>query len=133
MRKGRCEMSRGRVTGGRRRALIGVASGVSVLVLWLGAGAFASTLKFVVPGPTGTAAGQNYHYWLKRAWEFYFNSPAPGPTPCQTVTVNGKSVAVLPNIGNGRSTCSEPRGRPIYINELSTQCSTLPGHLPNSG
>ena len=102
-------------------------AGTGLLVLMLCAGAFASTLNDVV-APTGSVAGRPYPYWLKRTWEFYFSSPAPGPSPCQTVTVHGRSVVVVEDIGGGRSTCTVPAGQAIYVNELSTECSNIPGH-----
>jgi hypothetical protein len=113
---------RGRVVR-RRRVAVGLACGVSVLVLSMTAGAFASTLNDVVQ-PTGSVAGRAYPYWLKRAWRFYFSSPAP----CQTATVNGQTVTLVENTAGGRSSCPAPAGKPIYVNGFSTECSTIPGH-----
>jgi len=120
----------GHVTGRqsrRRRRFFGLLFGVSVLVLSMGAGAFASTLSDVVPS-SGSVAGRAYPFWLQRAWQFYFEAPAPGPKPCETATVNGQTVTLVEDIGGGNSTCHVPAGHPIYINELSTECSNIPGH-----
>ncbi len=95
---------------------------VAVLVLSMGAGAYASTLNQVVPS-TGGVAGQDYAYWLQRDWEFYFASPSD----CQSATVGGQTVYLAESIGGGTSTCHMPANRPIFVNSLSTECSTIPG------
>jgi hypothetical protein len=105
-----------------RRRVVGVALGVSLLVLSIGAGAYASSLNQVVPS-TGGVAGHDYAYWLQRAWEFYFASP----NDCQSATVGGQTVYLAESIGGGRSTCHFPSGHPIFVNSLSTECSTIPG------
>jgi hypothetical protein len=123
-------MSRRRMAGpaaARRRAFIGLAAGVTALGLLLAAGAFASTLNEVVPS-SGKIAGQPYAYYLQRAWDIYYTAPAPGPSPCQTIKVGGRSVAVVEDIPGGPSTCHEPTHRPIFINEASTACSNIPHH-----
>jgi hypothetical protein len=94
-------------------------------MLLLGAGASASVLSSVVP-PNGTVAGHGYAYWLQREWQINFNSPASGPTRCQTVRVDGQRVAVIEDLAGGKHTCSEPAGRPIFAVELAAECSTLP-------
>ena len=104
------------------RRLIGLACGVSVLVLALGSGAFASTLNQVVQ-PSGTVYGQGYPYYLQQVWTKYFSSASF----CQTVTVNGRKVALAEDYKSGRSTCTVSAGEPIFINSLSTECSNLPG------
>jgi hypothetical protein len=106
-----------------RRRVTGLVLGVSLLVLAMGAGAIASTLKEVVPS-TGGVAGHDYAYWLQRDWEFYFTSPKQ----CQSATVNGQTVYLAESIGGGRSSCHMPAGHPIFANSLSTECSTIPGH-----
>jgi hypothetical protein len=95
-------------------------------VLSLSAGAFASTLGDVVPS-TGSVAGHPYAYWLQRTWQLYFTSPAPGPGACQTATVNGQAVTLVEDIGGGRSSCHVAAHKPIFVNELSTACSTISG------
>ncbi len=121
-------MSRGRELGshaGNRRLRVGVACGV--LVLAMSASALASTLSNVVPY-SGGIAGHPYAYWLERTWALYFTSPAPGPKPCESATAGGQSVALVENIGGGRSSCHVSAHHPIFVNELSTECSTIPGH-----
>ena len=107
----------------RRRVFIALALSVSALVGSLATGAFASTLTDVVPS-TGGVAGHDYAYWLKRAWKFYFVSPSQ----CQSATVGGQTVYLAEGIGGGSSSCHVPAGHPIFVNSLSTECSTIPGH-----
>ena len=107
----------------RRRRVTGIALGVCLAVLLTGAGAYASTLNQVVPS-TGGVAGHDYAYWLQRSWEFYFVSPSQ----CQSATVGGQTVYLAQSIGGGPSTCHFPSGHPIFVNSLSTECSTIPGH-----
>src|SRR5947209_16976842 len=98
-------MNRGRVRGPlarRGRIRGGIAFCVSALVLSIVAGAFASTLKYVVP-PTGQALGKPYRYWEERVWKIYYESPAPGPKRCQTVTVGGHTAVLVENITGGKS------------------------------
>jgi hypothetical protein len=93
----------------------------------MSAGALASTLSEVVPS-NGGVAGHPYAYWLKRTWKVYFTAPAPGPTACESVTANGQTINLVEDIGGGRSHCHLPTHQPIFVNELSTECSTIPGH-----
>lgn len=120
-------MSRRRAVTGRlgvrRRGFTAVAVCVAALALVMGAGALASTLNQVVPS-TGGVAGHDYAYWLQRDWEFYFASPSQ----CQTATVGGQTVSLAESIGGGNSSCHMPAGHPIFVNSLSTECSTIPGH-----
>lgn len=109
----------------RRRTWIGLACGV--LVLSLSGVAFASTLSEVVPS-NGGVAGHPYAYWLKRTWKVYFSAPAPGPSACESVTADGQTVNLVEDIGGGRSSCHLPAHQPISVNELATECSTIPGH-----
>lgn len=105
-----------------RRRVAGVALSVSLLVLSVGAVAYASSLNQVVPS-TGGVAGHDYAYWLKQDWKFYFASPSN----CRSMTVGGQTVYLAESIGGGSSTCHFPSGHPIFINSLSTECSTIPG------
>jgi hypothetical protein len=119
-------MDWGRVTerfSGRRRAL--TVLGTSGLVLALSTGAWASTLSDVV-APNGRVAGQDYAGWLKQAWMLYFSSPG-GPGACQTVQGQGKSVLLVEDIGGGKSTCQASPGEPVFVNELSKECSAVHG------
>jgi hypothetical protein len=109
--------------GARRTKFAGVAGGITLLVLVMVASAFASSLGQVVPS-TGGVAGHDYAYWLQRDWEFYFTSPSQ----CQSATVNGQTVSLAESIGGGNSSCHMPAGHPIFVNSLSTECSTIPGH-----
>ncbi len=105
-----------------RRRVIGLTLGVSLLALSMGAAAFASTLNEVVPS-TGGVAGQPYAYWLQQDWQFYFASSKQ----CQSATVGRQTVYLAESIGGGVSSCHMPAGHPIFINSLSTECSTIPG------
>jgi hypothetical protein len=95
----------------------------AALTLALVTGALASSLNQVVPS-TGGVAGHDYAYWLQQDWEFYFTSPSQ----CETATVNGQTVSLAESIGGGTSSCHMPAGKPIFVNSLSTECSTIPGH-----
>jgi hypothetical protein len=89
----------------------------------------------VVP-PNGKVAGEGYAYWLQRSWQTVFSGSLP-MNPCQTLTANGEPVGyvTLPTIvpGTYDSTCSEPAGQPMYVIELSGECSTFPGDHGNFG
>jgi hypothetical protein len=102
----------------------------TVLFFALGGGALAASAGPVV-SRDGEVAGKGYPYWLKRAWLMEFAAGHP-LAPCMTVTVNGKHVAFLdsPGLGSGMTfsyTCKEPAGRPVYVHQLSAECSTLKG------
>jgi hypothetical protein len=90
--------------------------------------AFASPTSHVVP-KGGTLAGQNYSYYMKALWTRYFTQ-TPAPARCETLNVNGVKVALVTDFGGGKTTCSVPAGRPIYINEVSDECSSLAGQHP---
>lgn len=114
-----------RVLHGHQKPAL-LACGLSaVLVLLLGAAALAS----VVPA-TGKVARKGYAYYLERAWQITFANSRPVQA-CQTVTVNGKRVAllVLKTLApeKERYTCSEPAGRPVYAVQPSAECSTFKG------
>ena len=103
-------------------------------LLWLGNTAFAAAGK-VVP-PNGKVAGEGYAYWLERSWRTVF-SISPPVSPCQTLTTNGQRVAYLTLTtlapGTDKYTCSEAAGRPMYVVELSNECSTFKGDHGNFG
>jgi hypothetical protein len=103
-----------------------------VLVLGLGSAALAAAGIHIVP-PSGKVAGTGYAYWLKRQWQLQFANTPPYPA-CLTMTVNGHKVgylgikSIVP--ATTKYTCSEPVGRPLYVIELSAECSTFHGdHL----
>ena len=124
-KNGRGSTGLGLRIGARQRALISLAA-ASALVLVTVSVALASTLNDVVPR-SGTVAGKTYRDWLTRTWRLYFTSPAPGPKPCQTIHIGGRSATVVENFKSGNSSCHVPAGQPIYINEYTTHCSTMPG------
>jgi hypothetical protein len=109
---------------GRARRLVAIAVVLSACSAALAGVANASTLNNVVP-ITGTVAGQPYRYWMTRLWEPYFTSARP--KPCATAHVGGRTVTLVENFHGGNSTCHVPAGQPIYINEYTTHCSTIPG------
>src|SRR4051794_14375716 len=104
-------MRGGRVTRwfdrGRRRRT-GLVCGAVALVFAMGTGAFAGVMNNVVQ-PTGSVAGHDYTYWLKRAWKFYFTSSAP----CQTTNIGGKPATLAINAKGGHSSCHAAAGKPI--------------------
>jgi hypothetical protein len=89
----------------------------------------------VVPA-NGTAAGHGYGYWLQRSWQFIFSS-SPRVKPCQTLTAAGQRMGylTLATLAPGKYTftCREPAGRPLYVDELSAECSTFKGDHGNFG
>jgi hypothetical protein len=109
---------------GMRPALVILVIGVVTLAA--SAGAFASATSSLVP-PNGTTAGGSYSHWLKQTWERYF-SVSGGPGACQTVKSHGATVTLAEDIGGGNSACSVPAGQPVFVNELSKECSSVPGH-----
>jgi hypothetical protein len=106
-----------------RRSLIGGVGAVILLLLGI-AGALASTLSDVLPR-SASVYGQSYRDLMTRTWELYFTSPRL--EPCQTVSINGRPVTLVENFHGGRSSCRVPAHQPIYINEYTTHCSTIPG------
>jgi hypothetical protein len=103
-----------------------------VLVLAVSAGALASTLSDIVP-PSGTVAGQKYPYFLRQTYALYFSAPAPGPPPCETISVGGKKVTLVEDIRGGNTSCHVPTGRPIFVNELGRGCADIPGQHDGYG
>jgi hypothetical protein len=121
----------------RSRRVLAVAAAMvgAVLVVTLGTSARAATGTRVVP-PHGKVAGEGYAFWLRHSWQHNF-SHTPPYSPCQTVAVNGQKVAFLDlsslTPGSATYRCSEPAGRPVYVIELSGECSTFHGDHPNFG
>lgn len=128
---------RGQVEAGRRRwpggrALAGglLALGVG-LVLSVTAVALAATTPVV--SPHGKVAGHGYAYWQERFWQNLFASGRSVPKVCQTLHAGGQSVALLgvgaAGPGPYGHTCSEPAGRPVYLQAVTDECSTFkPDH-----
>jgi hypothetical protein len=79
-------------------------------------------------------AGHGYAYWLARDWQSSY-STSPTANPCETLTANGQRVADLGWLAPGTPayTCSEPAGRPVYVPELSSECSTFAGNHQGFG
>jgi hypothetical protein len=94
------------------------------LIGWV---AQAAGTNSVVP-PGGKAAGEGYAYWLGDKEKAFFSSPPSGTTPCDMLHGPGGAVAFL-NGGNvgGTITCSVPADRPLYVDGVTNECSTLPG------
>lgn len=83
------------------------------------------------PVPAGArVAGQGYPYYLARYWQNELDSPPP-VRPCQTLTVGGGRVALLTlatlTPGIDRYTCSVSAHMPLYVAQLSAECSTFKG------
>lgn len=82
----------------------------------------------VVP-PNGKVAGKGYGYWMERFWQYLFASGRLVPGACHTVTVGEQQVALLSvgaaGPGPYSHTCSEPAGRPIYLQAVTGECSTF--------
>jgi len=98
----------------------------AVLLLSSSTGAIAAQRSNVVP-PTGKVAGHGYAYWMERHQQFAFSLSHPTSSPCNSLTANGKRVAFFVGVGTGTHSCSEPVGRPIYVNVVSAWCSTFAG------
>ena len=106
-----------------RRLFLSTALAISVC------GVAVATVTSTVVGPAGGAGGGGYAYWLAVKNRVFFDTPAPGPRVCGTRHGPAGPVAFL--IGGGRDqdkfTCNEPAGRPIYVDGLTNECSTLRG------
>lgn len=75
----------------------------------------------------GTAAGEGYGYYLKRATQLvYASKKKPGLPACVTITVDGTKVTILSGEAH-RFTCDVPAGRALYYDVLSSGCDTYPG------
>lgn len=81
----------------------------------------------VVVGPHGTIAGQGYGQWLRNSWQLAL-SRLPHASACQSMRVNGTTVALLLGGYSGkpeRHSCRVRAGEPVYVNGLSSECSTV--------
>jgi hypothetical protein len=98
-----------------------------LLVGLVGGVALAAAVSPVVP-PGGKAAGEGYAYWLAAKEQSSFASPPSGPKVCDTLHARGGVVTFLDggNVG-GTITCNDPASRPIYVDGVTNECSTLPG------
>jgi hypothetical protein len=117
----------GRSKGGSAPRRRGLCVGFALAMLLFAATGAAATN--VVVGPAGAAAGGGYAHWLAVKERLFFDTPAPGPKVCGTQQGPSGQIAFL--IGGGRErhqfACGEPSGRPIYVDGLTNECSTLPG------
>ena len=108
----------------------------TVLLFSLAGGALAAQAPNVVP-PTGKAAGHGYAFWMQRHWQLVFaldTSLSASSNPCKILTADGKQVAFLSGpFSTGTHACSEPVGRPIYVNLASAECDTFKGEHPGFG
>src|SRR5689334_22038146 len=106
-----------------------IASLISATLLLSISGAALAGQATVVPA-NGKVAGHGYAYWLVRSWQASLSAQAP-VNPCQTLTANRQRVALLTlktdAPGTDAYTCSVPAGRPIYVDQLSDECSTFKG------
>ena len=103
-------------------------------VAWLLLAGFAcatawATAGGVVVGPRGEAAGGGYAHWLAVKDRLGFDTSAPGLPVCGSQRGPGGRIAFL--VGGGHQqrkfSCGEPAGRPIYVDGLTNECSTLKG------
>ena len=77
--------------------------------------------------PGGKIAGRGYSQWLEVFWKTFFRTP-PSASVCQTVHTSIGPVAVLIGGGSGKKetdTCREPANRPIFVDGLAAECSTI--------
>jgi hypothetical protein len=114
---------------GRLASLI--ALGTATLLAMNGAALAASSSKVVAPN--GTVAGKGYGYYVGKSWQVIFESPAHNKNFCATASVGGKQVAMIwskvvaGGSGTYKQTCTEPAGRPIYLQHVANECSTFKG------
>ena len=116
-----------------RRTLCLLVAACGLWAVAMGMTAWAAAASPVVPAG-GKVAGKGYAYWLKLVVLRQLEHTAGAP--CDTVTVGGERVAILsPNTNRSVSsiTCDEPVGRPIYVVQLTYECSTLAGDHPGFG
>lgn len=120
----RCDACR-RLRGGRR-VIIGLLA-ICGLLLSLTAVALAADTP-VVPA-RGKVAGHGYGYWMERFWQNLFASGRLVPDACETLTVGERRVGLLSvgaaGPGPYSRTCTEPVGRPIYVQALTDECSNF--------
>jgi len=124
----------------RRFAIASSLVGALMLVLFVspGAGIITGNPATNVVPPTGKVAGHGYAYWQQRHWQWVFSQNAsttsPSASHCHILTANGKQVAWLSGpFSTGNHSCSEPAGRPIYVNLMSAECDTFKGEHPGFG
>lgn len=102
---------------------LSIAAALSLSIAASGAGA-TSTVR-VVP-VSGTVAGHGYSYWLARDIQTGYDSASN--QACKTLTAKRQSVGLLIEPSKtGKFTCSEPAGRPVYVDEAEVYCSTFAG------
>jgi hypothetical protein len=122
--------------GGRRLASVALSPAIATVLLLSAGGAALAAVTGDVVAANGHVAGQSYGYWLQRSWQFHFSS-SPPVKPCQTLIASGQAVGYLTLAplapGVHKITCSEPAGRPLYADELSSECSTFKGDHGNFG
>jgi hypothetical protein len=106
-----------------------IAVSTATLLALNGAAIAASSTNVV--RPHGTVAGKGYGYYVGRSWQVIFEAPAHHANRCATLTVGGRQVAmisaVVPGSGSYKLTCTEPAGRPIYLQHVANECSTFKG------
>ncbi len=135
--RGRCRLPGVSLDSRRLTSAVLTVGITTALLLSVGTRALASGATNAV-SPTGTVAGQGYGYWLERSWQASF-STSPPVNPCKTLTANGQRVADLTltsptaSPGTYAYTCTEPAGRPIYVVQVSSECSTFKGDHPGYG
>lgn len=116
----------------RRRRLAAAVAAVMVAMVAAAAArpALASPSHGIVL-PGGELAGHGYAYWLTRNWQIVLESPTATPAVCETLAVGGQKVALLTigaaAPGSYAHTCREPSGQPIYVEQLSDECSSFQG------
>jgi hypothetical protein len=108
-----------------------IAVGAVTLLAVNGPALAASSSKVVAPH--GTVAGKGYGYYAGRMWQVIFEAPAHQTNLCATAAVGGKQVAMIwskavaKGSGSYKQTCTEPAGRPIYLQHVANECSTFKG------
>lgn len=107
----------------------------SALMLVMSDAALGARSGNVVPA-NGKVAGHGYGYWLKRSWQATFGAIPPAD-PCRSLTSNRRRVGYLTLTTlaprTDKYTCREPAGRPLYVVELSNECSTFKADHANYG
>jgi hypothetical protein len=111
----------------RRRAMTGMAAAAALVGVLMVPVAFAAPLNDVL-APKATASSlQEYRALMTSTWQYYFEAPAPGPKACTTATIGGERVSLVTNFRSGNSSCTVSANQPIYVNEYTNMCSTIPG------
>jgi len=121
------DLRRALVRKGRVRMAWGIGVALLLSVSAGACGSSGSSATSVVPA-TGEVAGEGYGYWLQRLWQTAFSTSGPR-NPCETLTANGQTVGFLtperPDTTTASYTCSEPTGRPLYVAQPMSECSTF--------